>query len=209
MNRTKTIYVIGIVILFFGLTISSSLNAELLESNTAQSTTPANNYSEEVTIYRYGLDGEIKPVKLQVPSAEEKGLSVIVAEKCKELFENDIELQELIQPEENTSRWFEVKSEGKGFFFCFRPTILKNRRVLWRTVLVCRYFFQGDHTLVKDNKTADWTPILEDVHEIRIIGFIGYIYFQRFRIFRSMIIQGYTTSLEWRTPKWPRNPWIK
>ena len=200
MNRTKTIYVIGIIILFFGLTISSSLNAGPLESN---------NYSEEITIYRYGLNGEIKPLKIQVSSLEEKSLADIVNDKCKELFENDKELQKLTQSEENNSKWFEVKSEGKGFFFCFRPVIFKNRHILWRTVLICRYFYQGDHTLIRDNKTSDWTPLLEDVHEIRIIGFTGYIYFQRFRIFRSMTIQGYTTSLEFRTPKFPIEPWIK
>jgi len=209
MNKSKTICVLGVILLFFGLTISSSLNAELLESNTIKSTTSSNKNYEEVIIYRYGLNGEVTPVRIQVPSVYNKDLSDIVADKCNELFENDKELKELTLNEENDSKWVEVKSEGKGFFFCFRPLVFKNRKVLWRTVLKCRYFYQGDYTLVRENKTAEWTPVLEDVHEIRIIGFTGYVYFQRFRLFRNMTIQGYTTTLEWRTPKWPRNPWVK
>jgi hypothetical protein len=209
MKKVKTRYVFGVILLFFGLTLSSSLNAELLNTNTNQLTSNEVNDYEEFTIYRFGLNGDVTPLEIQVPIIENKNFRNIVADKCKELFDNDKEMQEFKTNDENTSNKFEVKSEGKGFFFCLRPLLLKNRRVLLRSVLICRYFFEGDYTIIKENETSDWTPVLEDVHEIRIIGFTGYIYFDRFRVFRNVYVNGYTVSLEWRTPKWPRNPWIK
>jgi hypothetical protein len=203
MNKPKTIFVVGVTILFLGLSVLPSLNAEFLESDESRSISSYSNSYEEITVYRYGPNGDIKPLKIQITSIAGENFAELVSDKCRELCEKDEELQQIIQSEES----FEVKSEGKGWFFSFRPIIWKNRKVLWRTVLMCRYFYEGDYTKVRDNETSEWIPVLEDVHEIRIIGFTGYVYVQRFRVFRSMIVQGYTSSLEWRTPKWPRNPW--
>ena len=62
MNKPKTIFVIGVTILFLGLSVLPSINAEFLESDESRSISSYTNSYEEITVYRYGPNGDIKPL---------------------------------------------------------------------------------------------------------------------------------------------------
>lgn len=67
-------------------------------------------YTQEITLYRYGLDGEINPVEVEIVAEEGEDLSKVVQEKCKELFKEDEELQGYVQD-------LETKANNSGFKF--------------------------------------------------------------------------------------------
>ena len=74
----------------------------------------------KVTLYRHGLDGSITPVTVDLNVDEGMDIGEIINEKCSELLENDIEMQNFISSKgilsniTNISVWAHIKSWGVG-----------------------------------------------------------------------------------------------
>lgn len=207
MKKINEIFVVWVTLLFLGLALLPSLNAGVLEINVPQFIPRKENF-EEVTIYRFGPDGGLKSVHVNILLEEGRNSEEAITEKCRELYENDKELQQYIKSKVDSPLVTYVKAEGKGGFLPFRPIRLKNRWLRWRSLILYRFFYKNDSTYIRFNESQDWSLLLEGSQEIRLIGFTGYVNFQRIRLFRRIVIYGYALGFDGRTPKWPKNPWI-
>ena len=203
MKNTKKYYVVGILLLFFGLAIFPSINAESNKMYTPQLDI-SNEVKKEITLYKIDTDGRITPVDVDIALEKGQDLETIIAEKCKELCENDGEIQQSIAIKEGYPKWIEIESNGKGFHWALRRIRLANRTVIWRTMIKYRYFFKEDYTNIRFNESGEWIPLLKGPQIIRLIGFTGYVNFKPRIFWGSTIIHGYALSVEWATPRWPK-----
>lgn len=197
MKNIKKHFDFGITVMFLILTISPSINADLLQSEPDET-------CNEIALFRVDSNGQIMPVDVCITSVEGQDLETTIAEKCKELCENDKELQQTIRNVDESSKWIEVESKGRGFHWSFRRIIFSNRNVLWRLVIKYRYFFGDGYTKIRMNESDEWTTLVEGPHFVRIIGFTGYVNFKPRIFWGSTIIHGYALGIDWGTPRWPK-----
>jgi len=113
-----------IICVLFLLTIaqagmSKTLNSEKKEEIENQVDT------QKITLYRYGVNGEITPVEVEIDLSEED-IGKAMQEKCQELFEEDQELQNYVLNLETKAQksglkfgWgsYRITSHGKGYHF--------------------------------------------------------------------------------------------
>ncbi len=127
-KRLNKILVILAVLLFVASATGSAYTVNVNVEN-------EENYAESIeeikektfTIYKVNPDGTIIPIKIDVEESTEN-LGEFLEEKCNELFEKDVELQEYIktlQTDNNNTTgnlsvdygFIRIKSHGKGFHF--------------------------------------------------------------------------------------------
>lgn len=76
--------------------------------------------TKKVTLYRYGPDGSVTPITVDLQIDDRKDIDEALLEKCSELVDNDVELQDYISGAEygeNASVWIRIhriSSWGKG-----------------------------------------------------------------------------------------------
>ncbi len=147
------------------------------------------------TIYRFGQDGTISPIQVDVDINENQDIGELIANKCEELFEKDLEMQKLIEIElENLTFGLlcKVKSHGRGFHYkstllekfmsrivLFRLGLPRITTILHTPLILCRYV--KDTTakttitkLIGNNDTLNKTMIIEGNQTVIAQNFIGY-----------------------------------
>jgi len=187
--------IIFLALLLPALTVSSAENLKLstLSENTSSMKTICTKKS--YIIYRFGPDGKILPVKVDIDIKEGKDIGESIADKCEELFENDPEMQSAIEIElENLTFGFvcKIKSHGRGFhyksmilekvitrFVLFRLGLPRLTTALHIPLIVCRYpkdlRAKTKITMIfGGNDSANKTAIIQGHHTVIAQNFIGY-----------------------------------
>ena len=193
MNKTKKYLVVEVAIMFLVLSIFPSITA-----GSEKTFVPQLKNSEEpnkiITLCRIGPNWEITPVEVSIRLDEGQSLEEAIADKCQELYENDEELKELLDPEFNFIDW-EIKASGKGFHLSFLLRLpIFNRSVLWRSLIRYKFIGGDDYTMIK--VSGEWEMWDKGPHSARVLGFRGYVHFTPDRLlfrrfFGDLVIHGY------------------
>jgi hypothetical protein len=194
---TKRLAVIFICLAFLlpSITVSSAENLKFFKSSENMNLKEISSVKKTYTIYRFGPDGSISPIQVDIDLDKGQDLGEIIANKCEELFEKDIEMQKLIEIElENLTFGFicKIKSQGRGFhyksmllekmiirFFLFRFGLPRITTILHTPLIVCRYAKDTSAKtkitqLFGKNDTINKTMIIEGNHTVIAQNFIGY-----------------------------------
>jgi len=196
MRSIERHFGVGIIIMLFILSISPSINADFNKENLSQSNPP-----NKIILYKVDSSGQMKPLEVYIKPEEGQDLESSVTKKCKELCENDTEIQQFINTKEGFIRWVEVESKGKGFHWSFRRILLSNRNLMWRSIIRYRYFYAEDYTNIRIKGTDEWITLMEGQQRIRLVGFTGYVSFKPNLLWGNTIIHGYTLRVEWSNPE--------
>ena len=193
LRKKLIVAVIVLILLFSG---SLTMSAASFEGELS-----TNEQNIKLTLYRYGPDGSIQLVPAEIELVEGQDLEPAVLEKCSELVDNDVEIQNFIfgnDTQINVSILSRVKSWGRGFHWKspigFRipfPFLLRYRIF---TLLKPRYMLFGINVIPRvvcnysDDEEA-WTEITplplpsrqnvetiryEGNHSVWALNFIGY-----------------------------------
>ena len=126
--------------------------------------------SETLTFYRYGPDGTVTPIEVEVDTKNIDNIEDFLADKCEELFEKDTEIQNFVQSKinsyiENRKQvnlsfdfgYLHVKSKGKGFHYntallgeiilryvLFKLGLPRPQSIFAKPLVFCRY--SGDNS---------------------------------------------------------------
>lgn len=208
-NVFKKISAIFVILVFCtsSVTAASLVSIPELRMNALESPTMETvGATKTVTLYRYGPDGSITPMQVDVTLEEGRTLGEILADKCSELVENDAELQKFLQDyikdRNELNRTFgvlsKVKSHGKGFHFKTRfririvglkqfkifpllpPYFKKQIRV---SMIYCRYprDDQATTTITPLIGGENATKYVEGNHTVFVFSFVGFAgWFRRF-----------------------------
>jgi len=196
-TTTKKLLVIFIFLAFLlpSITVSSAENLKFFKSSENMNLDETSHIKKIYTIYRFGPDGAISPIKVDIDIDEGKNIGESIANKCEELFEKDIEMQKLIEIElENLTFGFicKVKSHGRGFHYksmllekiisrivLFRLGLPRITTILHTPFILCRYAkdTNAKTTITKlfgKNDTVNKTMIIEGNQTVIAQNFIGY-----------------------------------
>jgi hypothetical protein len=126
--------------------------------------------SETFTFYRYGPDGSVTPINVEVDVKNIDDVEEFLTEKCEELFEKDNEIQNFLESKINSFRenriqnnlkydfgYLRVKSKGIGLhyntallgqlmlrYILFRLGLPRPSSIFAKPVVFCRY--AGDNS---------------------------------------------------------------
>jgi len=184
------LFIISAVTISSAATIKKEATINSEENLSTQKINPV----KEITLYRYGPDWTITPKKVMIKLVKEQDLGEAIANKCDELMENDIEIQNLIKKErDNETRILsKIWSVGRGFHFKTKIRLQMVKRIklfpflppYFRTAIFiptnfCKYS--------KDPKAKTViTPLsigsikfgenltIDGPHSVLTLGFIGY-----------------------------------
>ncbi|MCK4819303.1 hypothetical protein KA005_26260 [bacterium] len=197
LSRVNKVSAIGIIC----LVLLSGLAATTVASVQHRSSGKDVGQTSTITLYRYGPDGSIKPVKVDIKIIDGQDLGEAILEKCSELVDADAGIQNCMLgngSDINISVLSRVKSWGRGFHwkspFTFRvpfPLILKYN--LFATIplrykifginviprVYCNYSNdKGAKTeitpLLFPSRQNQNTTVVEGNHTVTVLGFIGY-----------------------------------
>ncbi|MEA2055907.1 MAG: hypothetical protein U9O49_03645 [Candidatus Thermoplasmatota archaeon] len=167
-------------------------------SATASIDLELNKKTQEITLYRYGPDGSVKPVDVEVSFKNGQDLADAIAEKCEELAESDIEIQSFLGNNDTSNDtnasilklglFSKVTSRGRGFHFKFKTKVnvlikfklfsllLPKLRVWKRTPIVfCKYLNDSRaHTTITSTQDSNLTKVVEGSHSVFIYNFVGF-----------------------------------
>jgi hypothetical protein len=193
---TKKLTVISVLLLFL---VSGFAGASFASIKDNLSDDSVNN--ETVTLYRYGPDGTVTPIQVNIDLEDGQNVDEAVAEKCSELFNNDMAMRSYLSDGNssiNFSGMAHIRSVGTGFHWKspvgFRipfTTILRYRMF---SVVPLRYKLFGMKVIPRvyceylNDKDAvtEITPLptpmmhsgnttrIEGNHTVAIFGFVGY-----------------------------------
>lgn len=118
-----------------------------------------------ITIYRVGPNGGIIPIKINVEEDVEN-LGEFIEQKCDELFEKDLELQEyikMLQEEDNNTKsnisgiygFIRIKSNGRGFHFKTKTNVRIVTRFKLFKIMLPRITISTKRCLVFANYAND------------------------------------------------------
>ena len=195
VKKSIAIFICSLFIIS-AVTISSAATIKKEETITSEENLSTETISpvKEITLYRYGPDGIITQKKVMIKLEKEQDLGEAIVNKCDELMENDIEIQNLIKTaEDNETRMLaKIWSVGRGFHFKTKIRLQMVKRIklfqflppYFRTAIFiptnfCKYS--------KDPKAKTViTPLsigsikfgenltIDGPHSVLTIGFIGY-----------------------------------
>jgi len=149
--------------------------------------------TETITLFRYAPDGSITPVKVKVSTANGEDLGQAIADKCEELFVNDITMQSYVEKSIGNSNIsigiLKVKSYGRGFhfktkflekvalnFILFKLNLPRLGVMAKKLLVFCKY--RGDNAkttidpILRDKENT--TKIITGPHSVVVINFIGF-----------------------------------
>jgi hypothetical protein len=97
-------------------TASSLYMSSLGTSSSKRSPIEISETTKTITIYRYGLNGSVIPLQIEITQKEGQNLGEILVNKCCDLLESDRELQKFCQDYTNVNNTLlaKVTSQGKG-----------------------------------------------------------------------------------------------
>ena len=147
-----------------GLSTLSAFPIKKIKANEKE-VTSTTQLIETMTVYRYGLDGFITTVDVEIELEEGQDINDAIAEKCEELFEKDTEFQSLTK--DNTSRGLMsfVKSKGRGLHIKLLPRI----RLIFCIYPRDQKAFTTINPLIGGNTTT-----IECPHSVLAFGFVGF-----------------------------------
>ncbi len=135
---------------------------------------------ESVSFTRYGPDGSIKTFLARVEVEREQDISGAIKEKCREMLENDEEIQKFIDKYNKGAGLILVISAGNGLHFNFPPSMLKIpiwdvNLSFFPSLIYCNYVDENAETdiyplIPKGNATT-----ITGEHKVAAFGFIGII----------------------------------
>ena len=154
---------IAVVITFAFLLTSVGLSQAIEVNKTVTSKEKVE--SEPYTFYRYGPDGSVTPIDIEVDVKNIDDVEKFITDKCEELFEKDNQIQNFIQSKidnyiENKKQvnltfdfgYLRVKSKGRGFhyntvllgkllirYILFRFGLPRPASIFAKPVVFCRY----------------------------------------------------------------------
>lgn len=190
MHKFKKIIIalfMVITIFISGLPAASSISISINNQNNDENLTTTTR--ETVTLLRYGADGSITPIEIEIDVKEGTDVYDAVEEKCLEMIQNDEEFKDL-QANPNITRNITsiVKSRGKGFhllfiftikwvkmfdFFQFLPPFQYRRLPI--PIIYAKYkkdlTAETKITPIYDLKN---TSVIKGPHSVTTIGFIGF-----------------------------------
>ena len=126
--------------------------------------------TEKFTFYRYGPDGTVTPIEIEVDTKNIDNIEDFLADKCEELFEKDTEIQNFLKSKINSFManrtqfnlsfnfgYLHVKSKGRGFHYntallgeiilryaLFRLGLPRPQSIFAKPLVFCRY--SGDNS---------------------------------------------------------------
>jgi hypothetical protein len=157
--------------------------------------------TKTITLYRYGPDGTVNSMQINIDPKDGKNLEDVIAEKCREMMGNDAVIQSYLSGNNSNTTinaFSRVTSHGKGthlkspfsiripFLFLLKYGLLQKLplryRILgprWIPLVIGNY--SQDESAETDIKTVP-TPIRPDAtqitvegkHIVLIYGFVGY-----------------------------------
>jgi len=185
LGKKFIVSLVALFILISGISTVSAITIQNEKPVEIEDETPVT--TETVTLLKFGVDGSVKPVKVEIELKEGENLNDLVEEKCEELILNDPEFQSLL--DENTTRNIAsmVRSRGRGFhlkltpvyrwvmkfdlFPLLPPYIFRSIKI---PIIFCKY--------PRDSRAfTTVTPLLtgeanttEGPHSVTCVGFYGF-----------------------------------
>jgi hypothetical protein len=152
--------------------------------------------TETITLFRYGPDGSITPVKVKIDTSDGKDLGEAIADKCEELFVKDSEMQNYAEKSISIGKYnisigiTKVKSHGRGFHFktkfleklainiiLFKLELPRLGVMVKKPLVFCRYSRDGKAQTTMDpllRNKENSTKIITGPHSVAAINFIGF-----------------------------------
>jgi len=201
LSRINKVSAIGIIC----LVLLSGLAAITVASVQYGSSGKSAEQTTTITLYRYGPDGSITPVKVDIRITSGQDLGEAILEKCSELVDNDIEMLNYISGNgytTNGSIWANISSWGKGLHwkssFRFRiPLLVILRFKVFQDVpfrykifginvipwVHCNYMNDDNatttiETLPTPSRPDKKTTVVEGRHNVTAFSFFGYTYWR-------------------------------
>jgi len=146
-------------------------------------------FIKTLTLYRYGSDGSITPVKVDLKLKKGQDIDEAIVSICDQLFENDNEMQNILKTSNFTGGIFcKVKSHGRGFhyksmfpekillkFALFKLGLPRVSSILRKPLIVCRYSKDlKAKTTIMPLISGNTTTTVEGNHTVIVYNFIGY-----------------------------------
>jgi len=157
--------------------------------------------TKKVTLYRYGPDGSIRPIRVDIELAKGQDMAEAILEECSELIDSDTVIQSYLsgnKPNISMNMFSRITSKGKGshlkspfsiripFLFLLKYGLLQELPLIYR-ILGPRLFplvhcnYSNDENARTYIKTEP-SPIrpdpieitIEGKHEVWVSWFIGY-----------------------------------
>jgi hypothetical protein len=145
--------------------------------------------TKTVTVYRFGTDGSVQPVNIEIDVEDGQDINDVIAEKCEQMMENDLEFQSLaLNNTTSFSALSIVKSKGRGLHLKLSPRIqyIKNyklfpmlppyfRTAIFIPIVFCKYSRDlKASTTIKPLLNPNNTRVLKGIHSVLCVGFYGF-----------------------------------
>ncbi len=142
----------------------------------------------EIILYRHSPDGSIKPIKTTIKLGTGEDIGKIIADKCEELFENDLEIQNFLNVSQIPIGVFaKIKSYGKGVhyqskflekmtlkFVLFRLGLPRVHTLVNKPLILCKYPEDiNAKTTINPVFRPNVSKIIEGNHTVIVCNFIG------------------------------------
>jgi len=181
MNKIQKKFIVILLSLLFIFTAVTFSSAEKIQ---------ANELTKEITVYRCGPDGSITPKKIQINIKEGQDIGEVIANECDKLFDNDVEMQGVLNGNNSTSFILKrVTSYGRGLHLRFTPRIQLDKKIkifpmlppylktaVFLPIRYCKYTLDPK-AYTRISGLNSWKNITQEYrgpHQILAIGFIGY-----------------------------------
>jgi len=148
--------------------------------------------TETITLFRYGPDGSITPVKVKIDNKDGKDIGEAIADKCEELFVNDAEMQNYMEKSIGNFTIsigvLKVKSHGRGFhfktkllekmalnFILFKLDLPRLGVMAKKPLIFCKYSRDARaNTTITPLLRTNAKKSIEGPHSVVAINFIGF-----------------------------------
>lgn len=175
----------SIVIVMSLVFLTSGLAAASVENGVSVDTSK---FTKIMMLYRCGPDGSITPVLVDITLEEGQDVEEAIADKCSELIESDIEIQNFVNQNNSTGMLSKIKSHGRGFHFKTKIRISLVKRIKLFQMLPPYFRIQTKIPVIYCKYAEDAranttiTPLLggnatyiEGNHTIFALGFVGFV----------------------------------
>jgi len=189
-NTTKKIIILHICLIIisssFALVSAEGIDDVFVKNIPIEETLTS---TESMVFYRYGPDGKITPVKVDLDLKSYDSIDEAISSKCDELFEKDYEMQNFFEGPNLTSGVLcKVKSHGKGFhykslilerlllkFVLIRMGLPRLQTLISTPFVICRYSKdETANTTIVSILDKNLTTGMEGNHTVLVYNFIGY-----------------------------------
>lgn len=172
---------LSLAFIIIGVSSASAIETNETEKKEGNSSFP-------ITLYRHGFDGSVTPIKFDLILEEGKDIGEAIADKCQELFENDVELQEYLTSTGIKLGFIcKIKSRGRGFhyetklfeklllrFIRFRLALPRLNTLLTSPLVFCKYKKDLKANTTIKSLLSNTSKYMSGNHTVIVHNFIGY-----------------------------------